>query len=469
MADDFCACSTPGGKSGIAVIRISGVDHASFLDDAVKIIRTGSDASSVSEMPGYTTALADFKDPATGEVIDRVIISRYKAPHSYTGQDLTEISCHGGDAVRQEILRVLYEGGIRPAAPGEFTKTAFINGKLGLSEAEAVMGVINAESKRALSASGSQLAGALSEKLSAVEEELYKALSLIEMIVEFPEHDDTPENTGRVREIIEGSCKTVRQLEKSYAKGRMLTNRMNVVLTGAPNSGKSTLLNVLAGFERAIVTDIPGTTRDTLDLQIEVEGIPVTVTDTAGLRRTEDEVEAIGVERAGKAIENADLIFLLIAPDETQEDAKEKADIIAAAGKAPDTIPVFSKSDEDTNIYKDSISSYAKGKNMMDSIVISARDEESIDTVRKCIVRCYEEAGGLTGTEITVMSERHRDLLYSAAGKLGESISVIDDGLGIDIASSVIRSALDDIGSITGKNVSAELVNRIFSDFCIGK
>ena len=217
----FCACSTPSGTAGIAVIRLSGTDSAAIADKCVRIIRASSDSiKSCLDMPGYTAAYAEFRDPSTDTVLDNVIITRFVAPYSYTGDEMIEISCHGGQAVRQEILRVLNELGIRPAEPGEFTKTAFINGKLDLTEAEAVMNVISADSSRALEASNSQLMGSLKLKISEAEDILYKALSSIEMMIEFPEHDDTPENTKAVEDMIEGVKDLFDSLARSYGRGR---------------------------------------------------------------------------------------------------------------------------------------------------------------------------------------------------------------------------------------------------------
>ena len=257
--EPFCALSTPAGTSGIAVIRASGEGVSEKVSQAVKILRTTGERTdvSLSSLKGYESAFARFEDPKTNRTVDEVVITVFKAPHSYTGDDMIEISCHGGQAVRQEILRVLYDLGIRPAAPGEFTKTAFINGKLDLTKAEAVMNVISADSTRALDAANTQLMGALKNKISEVEDKLYGALSSIEMMIEFPEHDDTPENTKLITEKIASSKDDIDSLAQSFGRGRLLTERMKIAIIGLPNSGKSTLLNFLAGFSRAIVTDTP--------------------------------------------------------------------------------------------------------------------------------------------------------------------------------------------------------------------
>lgn len=462
----FCACSTPSGTAGIAVIRLSGEGSSLIADKCIKIVRAYDESVKVcSQMPGYTACYARFEDPADGRLIDNVIVMHFVAPHSYTGDEMFEISCHGGSAVKQEILSVLESNGARPAGRGEFTKRAFINGKLDLAEAEAVMDVINADSARALDAANSQIHGDLSSKLDMYEKKLYEALALIEMIVEFPEHDDTPENTDKITEICRKAVSGLDSLIRSYSKGRMLTERMKIVLCGKPNSGKSTLLNAIAGFDRAIVTDTPGTTRDTLELQADIASIPVTVVDTAGLRDTSDEIEEMGIRRAVTALSEADLVFYLIAPDEDVSSVEENLrDMDPNKTKA-----VFTKSDEGDNPHKKEIEELIRAHGINDFVEISAKSGLNMDLLEQEVRKTYEAAGGLLAENILIMSKRHADALTSASDKLNSAIEAVEGGLGVDIASSVIRSALDDLGAITGKTVSAELADTIFSRFCIGK
>ena len=465
--EPFCACSTPAGTAGLAVIRVSGADLCEIMSSCVRVLRASNDRCGIalSEVKGYEAAYAEFFDPQTSESIDKVVLVRYEAPHSYTGDEMIEISCHGGDAVRQEILRVLYSIGIRPAGPGEFTKRAFVNGKLDLSEAEAVMKVIGASSERALKAANSQLYGKLSGRLTTIEDKLYKVMALIEMIVEFPEHEDTPENADNVSRNCRECAESLKDLAESYGRGKMLTNGMKVVLLGLPNSGKSTLLNSIAGFERAIVTEIPGTTRDTLEIAVNIEGIPVVLTDTAGIRTTDDVVEEIGVKRARMAAMEADMILCLIAPDTSVDDVKE---LVADADVAR-TRAVFTKSDIGENPEKEEIIKVLESIGVNQSVSISAPEGINLGSLKEMILDCYEHAGGLVSDEVIVINGRHRELLMSANNKLNEAAMVCDSGMGVDIASSVIRSALDDIGDITGKTVSSELADTIFSEFCIGK
>lgn len=464
----FCACSTPVGIGGIAVIRVSGDGSGSLIDNLVKIIRSADDVQSFSQMRGYTLALADFFDPKTHLTIDRVIIGRFEAPHSYTGQEMAEISCHGGNAVKQEILRVLLENGFRAAQPGEFTKTAFYNGKLDLTSAEAVMSVIAADSERALLAANSQMNGKLSKRLSSTEEKLYKVLSLIEMIVEFPEHDDTPENEENIKSIL-CECQTeLQKLVDSYGTGRILAQRMRIALCGLPNSGKSSLLNCMSGYDRAIVTETPGTTRDTLEVSINVAGIPVTLIDTAGIRDTEDTIEAMGVDRAKSEFANADMVLYLISPTASLESVTAQLEQICKAERAGRVTILFSKCDSGRNQQEEQIKAECKARGIESFLSVSSTSEINIDSIQELIADFFEKQGAAAG-DVTLMNSRHYERLNSALECLNMAIDALDGNLGVDVASSVLRSSLDSIGEITGKTVSAELVDTIFSKFCIGK
>lgn len=463
----FCACSTPSGRSGIAVIRACGRNVLELSDKCIRIIRAAQENScaALSHMGGYEAAYASLFDPDSKTEIDKVVVTAFRAPHSYTGDDMIEISCHGGTAVVNEILRVLYACGMRPALPGEFTKRAFVNGKLDLSESEAVMQVICAQSERALRAANSQLYGKLSARLNEIEDRLYNVMAQIEMIVEFPEHEDTPENEQQVASDIDSCLAAVRNLADSYGKGRILTTGMKVVLVGRPNSGKSTLLNTLAGYERAIVTEIPGTTRDTLEAAISIDGIPVMMTDTAGIRQTDDKVEEIGVRRAINAATDADMVLYLIDPGTTLIQAEE---LFSCANRSGGAL-IFTKCDLGSNPEAEQIAAKANAAGIEQIINISSKEEINIGGLRDIIVRVYENAGGVADDEVIIINERHSRLLRQAAEKLSQAKHAVDSQIGVDIASSVIRAALDDIGDITGKSVSSSVADKIFENFCIGK
>lgn len=470
MDKPFCACSTPGGTSGIAVVRLSGEGSSEVADKVIKIIRTCDDAKTVSDMKGYTAAFAHIFDGATNEMIDDVVVTKFVAPFSYTGDEMVEISCHGGSIVKQEVLRILTEAGARIAEPGEFTKKAFLNGKLDLSQAEAVMNVIAADSGRALKASNSQLNGELKKALDKAETRLYEALSLIEMIVEFPEHDDTPENTEHLLGILKEVQDSLTDLQNSYAKGRVLSERMSIALSGLPNSGKSSLLNALSGYDRAIVTEVAGTTRDTLEVQITVDGIPVTIVDTAGIRETSDKIEAMGVERAIKATSESDIVFYLVAPEADSDEIKSQIETLLNEGVSPLIVTiVFSKKDIGGNLSEADIMDFCATKGITKSIKISSMESISIKELKSYITEVYDSLGGTSASDIIIMNKRHAQIIMSALGYLDMGINAITDELGVDVASSVIRLALEQLGEITGKSVSSELVDSIFARFCIGK
>ncbi len=472
-SDPICACSTPAGISGIAVIRVSGDGCALNIDKCARIVRAADEAGSVSELKGYTCGFGKLINPQTGSVVDEVIITRFVNPHSYTGEDMVEISCHGSAAVKQEIIRILGMCGIRLAYPGEFSRRAFINGKMSLASAEAVMDVINADSERQLKAAGSLMSGALADKISSLEDELYKAMALIEMLVEFDhDDDDTDEeikDADKVSEILKEQHKVLSDLVDGYDKGRILSERMRVALIGLPNSGKSTLLNTLTGFDRAIVTEVAGTTRDTIEVALNVDGIPVTLIDTAGLRKTDDFVESIGIGRAMDAGRNADLVFYVISPDLDIEEAQEGIRELAEDIGGEFITAVFSKSDEGDNPAREEIEEVLRSYGIDSFISVSAEEGINIDKLENVIRDYYDSLGGRQEEGLLITNARHYNKLDKALGYLEMSIQAMTDLKGVEVCSSTLRSCLDEIGEVTGKTVSAQLADTIFSRFCIGK
>lgn len=472
----FCACSTPPGVSGIAVIRLSGQNSAAVVDKCVRILRSGENLAgsskniTVSQMGGYTCAYADFFDPEDNNPIDDVVITKFCAPYSYTGEDMVEISCHGGISVKDKILSVLVDNGARNALPGEFTKTAFLNGKLDLSQAEAVMDVINADSEKALKAANSQLNGELKKRIEKISDDLYKILARIEMAVEFPEHDEDGTEEELIFEDLKQTSVDLTALKNSYKQGRVLSERMKIALLGFPNSGKSSLLNVLSGYDRAIVTEIAGTTRDTLEVQTDIAGIPVTLVDTAGIRETEDIIEEMGVNRAIKAFEDCDMALYLISPDTSLEDAKTRLSDILKDGIEPSKITlVFSKTDAGKNRDRDAIIKYFSDEGIKDNLEISSVDNINIEELKSRISDFYERLGGTSASDVLILNRRHADAVTRAEEQVLSALEIMETQVGIDVASSVLRISLDALGEITGKTVSAELCDTIFGRFCIGK
>ena len=478
MDKPYCACATPPGVSGIAVIRMAGEGSASVADKVIRIRRAAGDAKTVTEMAGYTVAYGKFIDPSSNETIDEVMVTRFCAPHSYTGEESVEISCHGGLTVRQEILRVLLENGARMAGPGEFTKNAFIAGKIDLSQAEAVMDVIAADSELALRAAESQLSGSLKEQVENISAVLYLQLSLFELFLDEIEDEDDNETKIHYAEELEKSVyKRLQELIGSYKQGRILSERMKIVICGIPNSGKSSLLNCLSGYDRAIVTDVPGTTRDTLEVQTSICGIPVKLIDTAGIRKTDDLVEAIGVDRANAAITEADIVLWLVSTDEEEKTITDLIDPIMSLPKETKIALLISKSDtsdeETVKKQEEKVMSLISGKGYSRTPDLrgnlSSATGEGLSEIEEFIRTAYDEMGATSSAGFLVTNRRHFEVLSSALEKIGKSIAALRAGDPLEGPALLIRAALEDIGEITGKSVSDTLVDTIFSRFCVGK
>ena len=467
--EPICACSTPAGISGIAVIRVSGNGCGKLADKCSVILRSSGDYSRLSELPGYTCAFGYVKDPSTGTRVDEVIFTRFEAPHSYTGEEMIEISSHGSGAVKQEILKCLGMSGIRMAYPGEFSRRAFINGKMSLASAEAVMDVINSETERQLEAAGSLLSGKLADEIDHIEKNLYDQAAMLETFTEFDTEDPEEEDAKleEVKDNLSDCHDRLTTLCKGYGKGRILSERLRVALLGLPNSGKSTLLNTLTGFDRAIVTEVAGTTRDTIEVQININGIPVTLIDTAGIRETEDIIENIGIGKAYEAGRGADMVFYMIPPDMTVDEAYTCVREIAEDCES--VTGVFSKSDAGENPDREEIEARLRELGITNFISISAEEDLNIDKLEDIIIDYYNELGGGASEGLLITNSRHYTKFLKASKKLALALDALDNGLGTEVCASALRACLDEIGEVTGKTVSATLADTIFSRLCIGK
>ena len=468
--EPICACSTPAGISGIAVIRISGNGCGELADKCSVILRSSGNYTKLSELPGYTCAFGYVKDPSNGIKVDEVIFTRFEAPHSYTGEEMVEISSHGSGAVKQEILKCLGMSGIRMAYPGEFSRRAFINGKMSLASAEAVMDVINSETERQLEAAGSLLSGKLADEIAFIENNLYEQAAMLETFTEFDTEDDEEQENAKletVKDNLSDCHDRLTSLCKGYGKGRILSERLRVALLGLPNSGKSTLLNTLTGFDRAIVTEVAGTTRDTIEVQININGIPVTLIDTAGIRETEDIIENIGIGKAFEAGRGADMVFYMIPPDMTVDEAYTGVREIAEDCES--VTGVFSKSDAGENPERKQIEEKLATLGIKDFISISAEEDLNIDKLEDVIIDYYNELGGGASEGLLITNSRHYSKFLKATKKLTLALDALDNNLGTEVCASALRACLDEIGEVTGKTVSATLADTIFSRFCIGK
>ena len=467
--EPICACSTPAGISGIAVIRISGNGCGKLADKCSVILRSSGDYSKLSELPGYTCAFGYVKDPSNGIKVDEVIFTHFEAPHSYTGEEMVEISSHGSGAVKQEILKCLGMSGIRMAYPGEFSRRAFINGKMSLASAEAVMDVINSETERQLEAAGSLMSGKLAEEIDHIERNLYDQAAMLETFTEFDTEDPDEEEAKleTVKDNLSDCHDRLTTLCKGYGKGRILSERLRVALLGLPNSGKSTLLNTLTGFDRAIVTEVAGTTRDTIEVQLNINGIPVTLIDTAGIRETDDIIESMGIGKAYEAGRGSDMIFYMIPPDMTADEAY--SGVRGIIEDCESVTAVFSKSDAGENPDREEIETRLKTLGIESFISISAEEDLNIDKLEDVIIDYYNELGGGASEGLLITNSRHYSKFLKASKKLALALDALDNNLGTEVCASALRACLDEIGEVTGKTVSATLADTIFSRFCIGK
>jgi tRNA modification GTPase len=430
-------------------------------------------------MAGYTCSYGRVIDPVDGNMLDEAIVTRFVAPHSYTGEDMIEISCHGGLAVKQAILDSLFRLGVQPAEPGEFTRRAFLNGKLDLAQAEAVMDLIQAEARKSSEAAAAQLQGELSRRIRSLAQEAYALLARVELILEYPEHEDSGTAAADLAAGFTALQRRLTNLADSYRQGRLLREGLTVVIAGRPNSGKSSLLNCLAGFDRAIVTPIPGTTRDTVEELVDIAGLPVRLIDTAGLHDTADAIELLGIDRTRAALRSADLVFWLIAPpvpaepDSPGTAAPALDDWLAAEGGsilgATDRplILIAGKDDlaESQNLRRH-LNEQFPGHPL---VSFSAVTGEGLAELRQAITDCYNQAGSRSSEAVLVTNSRHKACLEQAAGFLSEAATVLARGLPLDLTASLLRGCIDQLAGITGDSVSDELIDAIFSRFCVGK
>jgi len=461
--DTIAAIATPIGEGGISVIRISGknaLEVADRLFDGKRRIR---------DMASHTASFGNIIDPQNNRrVLDEVVAVVFRSPNSYTGEDIVEISCHGGMLVTKSILNVLFDSGARHANPGEFTKRAFLNGRLDLSQAEAVADIIQARTERAHRSSLDQLKGKLSTEIDAIRSDILNFCSLIELELDFAEEDielanrdDFANRTGKV------VCR-LQELIESFNVGKVYRDGIKVVLAGKPNAGKSLLLNTLLQENRAIVTDIPGTTRDTIEESLNIDGILFRIIDTAGLRETNDPVESEGVQRTLHQIERADLALMIIDYSLSMSDEDVKyIDSILDKMKDLDVDPlvVLNKID------------ITDGKQFLDTgkllhypfVKISAKTGEGVDVLKKQMVSLATHGKPYQEGSVLVTNSRHRDALVRARQSLELALASLKGEASGEFVSVDLRAALDALGEITGVVTTEDILNNIFSSFCIGK
>ena len=455
--DTIAAIATAMSNSGIGIVRISG-DEA--LEVADRIFRPKKGSRKVSDMETHTIHYGYVVDGE--EVVDEVMLLIMKAPRSYTCEDTIEIDCHGGVLVMKKILETVLKYGARPAEPGEFTKRAFLNGRIDLSQAESVIDVINAQNELALKSSVSQLQGAVLEKIKAIRAVVLHEIAFIESALDDPEHVSLEGYPEQLHEIMSDAHSKVKKLLDSSDNGQMLKEGINTAIVGKPNAGKSSLLNILVGEERAIVTEIAGTTRDILQEQIQIGGIGLNVIDTAGIRDTEDIVEKIGVNKSREYIEKADLIIYVV-DSSTELDENDQEIIEAIQNKK--AIVLLNKSDLDAK----TDASVLQTQLSKPILSISAKNNTGIHELETLIEEMFFSGKLSFNDEVYITNIRQKNALAEAQNSLKMVLQSIADGMPEDFFTIDMMNAYEALGSIIGESVGEDLVNEIFSKFCMGK
>lgn len=458
LDDTIAAISTAAGEGGIGIVRMSGENSLDILD---KVFKSHRDKETKS-MTSYTIRYGHIVNKETDENIDEVIVSYMKAPNTYTREDVVEINCHGGMVAVRRILGILLKNGARLAEPGEFTKRAFLNGRIDLSQAEAVIDLIRAKTDESMKIALSQAEGKLSIRIKELMDKLLGILAHIEASVDFPEDDvEDVLRSSIVKKSIE-ICKGIDELIENADTGKILREGLSTIIVGKPNVGKSSLLNTLLDEKRAIVTDIPGTTRDVIEEYINIKGIPIKLVDTAGIRETENVVEKMGVEKSKEYIDKADLIIFMIDGSRPLEE-QDFGILDLILGKR--TLTVINKIDLPVKADVD----YIKNKVGENPIVYaSINTEKGIDDIKDVIVDMVYK-GKVSSGDIYITNVRHKDILLKAEESIEKGINTVNSGYPIDMASIEFKEAYLKMGEITGDTVADDIIDRIFTDFCIGK
>jgi len=452
----ICAISTPYGTGGISIIRISGSEAIEIAD---KIFRATS-GKKIASAPSHTIHHGHIV-ASEGRILDEVLVSVMHSPRTYTGEDVCEINCHGGLVVTKLILEETMKAGAKPAAPGEFTKRAFLNGKLDLSRAEAVIDIINSKTSLEQEISVNNLGGALSGKINSVRDRLIALCANIQVLIDYPDEGLEDFTDEEFLEELKNLSSQIHNLVNSSRVGLMIRSGIPTAIVGKPNVGKSSLLNLLSGTDKAIVTDIEGTTRDAIEEYVNIGNITLRLADTAGIRQTDDKVEAIGVKRSMDYIESSDLIIFM-ADAKSGLDMRD-VEIINAIGSKK-CIALINKCDAGSLIVKADLEKY------FDTVIeFSVKEEKGVYELEECIKTLFEMGDiSADGSQI-ITSARHRDALLKAGNSIDSAIKTVESGIPPDTAFIDIEEAISALGEITGLTVSEEIVDRIFHSFCIGK
>jgi tRNA modification GTPase len=456
MEDTIAAIATPLGEGGIGVIRISGESAGKVMGEV--FVPAGSKMPADRRM-----TYGHIVDPETGKVIDEVLCVFMKAPATYTAEDVVEINCHGGMVPLRKTLELVLAHGARMAEKGEFTKRAFLNGRMDLSQAEAVIDVIRARTDTTFDVAMDQLEGVLSRQIKAIRKKLLDTLVQLTVNIDYPDEDIEEMTFEKLDESLKDINEDIGRLLASASTGRIINEGLRVAIIGKPNVGKSSLMNCLLRESRAIVTEIPGTTRDTIEEFLSIRGIPVILTDTAGIRETDDKIESIGIEKSKESFNQADLIiFMLDASEELSREDMQIMDVV----DPHKTLVVLNKTDLDVRLTKESIADDLEGAEIVETSMV---DATGVDMLEEAIVnRVY--AGDVNPNESCMVTNvRHKDLLQQAGNSVSDALGLVALREPLEIIEIDVNSAYEALGEITGEAVSDDILNEVFSRFCLGK
>ena len=459
--ETIAAISTAMGNGGIGIIRMSGKESFKILE---KIFRNNKgEKIDLNKIKGYTIEYGTIVDSKTEEKIDEVLVSFFKNPKSYTREDMCEINSHGGMVVEKQILEQCLKNGAILAEPGEFTKRAFLNGRIDLSQAESIMDLINSKTEKESKASINQLQGDLSNKINEIRHDLLDIMADIEASIDYPEYDIEEVTNSKELGILENTKNKLESLKDTFRSGKILKEGIKTAIIGKPNAGKSSLLNKILKEERAIVSEIEGTTRDTIEEFITIKGIPLKIIDTAGIRKTSDKIEEIGVKKALDIAKDAELVLVIL--DNSKDLTEEDKEILKLA-ESKNSIILLNKVDLKENNLENSEELNKLNKKI---IKISAKNGNGIEELYNEIENMFQIKNLETDGEIIITNIRHKNQIEYAINNIDEAMNAVKNNLPIDIISISIKQTLEDLGKITGENVSEDIINEIFSKFCLGK
>ncbi len=455
--DTIAAISTPPGEGGISIVRVSG-------KEALNVVTAVFKGKDLHKVKSHTINYGHIIDPKTKSVVDEVMVSVMLAPKTYTCEDVVEINCHGGIVPTNDVLQLVLSHGARMAKPGEFTERAFLNGRVDLSQAEAVMDLIRAKTDRSMKVALNQLDGDLSHLIKNLRQDILDVLAQVEVNIDYPEYDDVETMTSKLlREKAVEVKAQIKQLLQTAQEGKILRDGLATAIVGHPNVGKSSLLNRMLHEDKAIVTDVAGTTRDVLEEYVNVRGVPLKLVDTAGIRETNDKVEKIGVERSRKALQTADLVLLVL--DSSQPLSDEDRQLLQATNETKRII-ILNKTDLPMQLDTDELFELASEEEV---IRTSATKGSGLDELKEKIAKLF--FGGIESNQnnVIVTNARHIGLLNQAKDALDSVLQGLDDGMPVDLVQIDMTRCWDFLGEITGDSYQDELLDQLFSQFCLGK